>query len=256
MCDTKTILNDLKPYENYIDFELTKFVSDKKITNWLPFIGKNYNKPEKTPEKVLIVGLSHYDKNDNKNWSNALGRSIPNIESVVGNGLGIYSNNGINDNRLFRGLECVFFNNKKSELVINEMGEKRKKLWNSIAFHQLIEIPINGTTKHKETKKTRIEGLNKLVDLIKLIKPNHIIMMSKQWKYHRDLSELLGIKDNEIKYFDIVPGKSNIRTVLYNNAEYNFTFNAINHPSYFRYVELQHKLLKESMPKFIDYLEN
>lgn len=252
MKDTK---QKLETYENHIDFELTKSVSSKKISNWLPFIGKNYNNPKISPEKVLIVGLSHYDKMDNENWKKTLDSTIPNIVSVVENGLGIH-NGIINNNKLFRGLECVFFNIKKLEVLFTEIKEKREKLWNSIAFHQLIEVPVIGGSKHTDTKKTRIEGFLKLVNLIKLIKPNHIIMMSNQWKYHDNFAELLRLKDIKIDYINIVPSKSDIKTVFFNNEEYNFTFNAIHHPSYFKYIKKQHELLKKVMPKFINYLND
>ena len=244
-------MNELKDYENEIDLELTTFVDEKTINKWLPYIGKDYNK-----EKILFVGLSHYDKKDNENWTKALLTKIPNIESVVGNGLGKYSNGEINENKLFRGLESVFFNLSKVELSSPDLKERRTKLWKSIAFHQLLEQPIDGETKHKETEKLRIEGLKKLSQLIDLLKPKHIVIMSNSWNYHADLAEIIESTENKINYVSVIPNKSDIRTVMFEKSKNNFSFSSIYHPSYFKYIDKQHKLLKDVMPEFIDYLNN
>ena len=79
-------MNDINQYKDFIDIDLTKSVTNNKLykeLKWLPFIGKKYLQ---SPEKILIVGKSHYDDGKNPDWTKSLKQDNANIVAYVWNG--------------------------------------------------------------------------------------------------------------------------------------------------------------------------
>ncbi len=249
------ILKELEPYKNYIDNELTSNFLKKKPSKWLPYVGKDY---KCSPNRILIVGLSHYDKQNNPKWTECLEGTTPNIESIVSNGLGIY-NQQINGNKMFRGLERVFFNVSQGELKMQNFNNKRRKMWSSLSFYQLIETAMNSSKHDKHIEREEMTNgiaINKLIDVIKILSPTNIIMLSNSYKYHSELERLSFVSEDLEKriYEAPIPNKTDIRTCYFTMNNYQFTFSAIIHPSRYKYIDFQNSLLQKTIPDFLNYI--
>jgi hypothetical protein len=251
-------MENIEPYLEYIDHALTKEVLKTKSSRWLPYIGNNYRK---SPNRTLIIGLSHYDLGDKLSWTKCLEGSAPNLESVVSNGLSIYDKRA-NNNRMFRGLERVFFNVSQNEVKSDAFNVSREKLWSSVAFHQLVETPMIGNRAHdKKIEKEEIRNgraLEKVVNLILTIEPTNIIMLSNNYMYHSELEKLSGMSERHDRriYETPIPNKTDIRTCFFSLNTREFTFSAILHPSRYQRINYQNALLRQTIPDFLDYLKS
>lgn len=244
----------MKEFKEYINLELTKKNQNSPLNNalkWLPYIGKNYNN---AAEKILIVGKSHYDwKSEDSKVQ--LQNKFFNFEAIVWNGLGLnrwdkVSNNELKSKKFYRGLERIFF--RTLDIYNEDFNTKREKFWSSIAFHQLIQNPMLDGWQHKETKQERESGVNNLIELVNLIKPNHIIMMSNDYKYQNTFLEVSSIKESKEPAYENSNG-SDIRTLFFNG----FTFISLVHPSSSKSnYKNQNDLLIKTMPNFLKYLSN
>lgn len=257
--------------ENYkLDEELSKFV-DVKLTNkllengflnkelkWMPYVGNNYSTNN---ERILIVGKSYY------NWGSddakeQLNDYFFNLGAIIWNGLGFNRWKGLPiDNpkgkKFYRSLERIFFNTL--DIYTENFNHKRKKLWSSISFHQLLQNPMLEGWYHKDTKKERIDSFNKLIEIIDVIKPDHILMMSNNYNYENAFKSVL--KEFGFHYIEeeIIWKKSNgsdIRSIRFFKDDYSFRFSLLVHPSSSKsnYNE-QNSLLSEIMPDFLKYLK-
>ena len=155
--------------------------------------------------------------------------------------------------KFYRSLERIFFNTKN--IYSESFKEKREKLWSSVAFHQLIQNPMLDSWEHKDTKETREEGFKKLIELLDILKPTHVILMSNNYIYQNAFSKALGNYHNEKKTIYGSSNGSDIRTIFYDNNN-NYDFTSLVHPSSSKsnFTE-QNNLLAEIMPKFLDYIQ-
>lgn len=246
-------------YQSHIDLDLTNSILDIKGPCWLPYIGVDYHQAS---NKILVIGLSHYDVGNSDSWSSILQSVNPNIVSTVENGL-CYSNRNedyseTNKSKFHRGLERIFFNNTQRDLYKSDFIGKREKFWSQIAFTQLIEKPMIGNSKHDgaiEKEEIRNGALENIKNLIELLKPDHVLMMSNKYLYHQKLEELPEIHSQSAPvYVNLIPEKSDIRNCFFKIGDHNFTYSALYHPSRYRYVAKQHELLNMLMPNFLKTL--
>ena len=233
---------ELKDYEGYVNLELTEKVKEQNIPNskWLPFIGKEYNN---APEKVLVVGLSHYDDGQNPRWSKILATAFPHL---------VMFRDAIDaswKSRFVEGLETYFFGVRKTDLA--NIDEKLlKKLWHSVAFTQFSEnVRLDG----KQHKGEDGAEMQRLVELIKIIKPDHVLFASIKSQYRNNLEKLLCIGNNVKRAWN--ERDKRIIASGFKVDDHNFTFYSSHHPSYFKFCMEHHSLLKETMPEFIKYLQ-
>ena len=135
-------------------------------------------------------------------------------------------------------------------------------MWNAISYYQFIETPMIGNTKHdKSIEKEEMKNgkaVKRLVDLIKILNPDHVVMLSNSYAYHGELAKMSDIVENEDKriHETPVPEKTDIRTCYFTmNGQYDFTFSAVIQPSRYKYIDFQHSLLKRTMPNFLEYIK-
>jgi hypothetical protein len=251
-------MNKQIQYKSFIDLDSTTQMLNLDFQIWLPFIGKNY---QKSSNKILVVGLSHYDLGGSESWTKTLQTVNPNIISTVENGFccpgGNKDHRVKNTSRLHRGLERIFFNNKQWELYDPSFTEKRDKLWSQIAFTQLVEKPMIGNTNHNRVlEREEIENgaIEKLKCLIEFLKPDHVLMMSNRYLYHQKLHELPDVHSFKDPGYVNLKGKSEIRNCFFRINDHTFSFSALYHPSRYRYVAKQHELINKVMPNFLEEL--
>lgn len=248
----------------YVDSSLTNSLAqDEFISNklkWLPYIGINYLK---APSKILIVGKSHYDWDKTENSRTQLDNLLFNLEAIIWNGYGInrWENQSIPDikqKKFYRSLERIVFNT--NEIYTSEMSQFRHKFWSSISFHQLIQNPMLQSWQHTDTKKERQNGFKNLIEVIKFLKPDHVVMMSVDYKYENGFKEILldaGYNFDSEKMIWKKSHKKDIRsTQITKNNGAAFTFSMLVHPSSSasNYNE-QYNLLEELFPNYLNYLK-
>jgi hypothetical protein len=252
-------------FDKYVDSDLTNsLLNNESISSnlkWLPYIGVNYTR---APSKVLVVGKSHYDWDKTEKSKTQLNNLLFNLETIIWNGYGMHrwDNHSINDfkkKKFYRSLERIVFNT--DEIYTAEMNHFRHTFWSSICFHQLIQNPMLEGWEHKDTKKTRQQGFKNLLEVIKILKPEHILMMSIDYKYENEFKAILldsGYSfESENMIWKKSKGKDIRSTQIFKNDKTAFTYSMLVHPSSgsSNYNE-QHNLLKELFPSLLKYVKN
>jgi len=221
----------MEKHKDKLDIELIKKIEQANIKNlkYLPFIGKNYRKAN---PKILLIGKSMYYDEKDKNWQNVLmNDNCANIYNIVENGF-----KDTKSDKFHRGIEKYF----------NINADKRYNFWSSISLFQLIENSKEGS-KHRDTKKTRIEGFEKVQKIANIIEPEIIIVFSSAYKYQNGCINVFG-KPEKIDYKKLSK-KGDIRKLTYNNLDIYF----FRHPS--RISNQDVKITREFLSKHISNLK-
>ena len=173
-------MEELKIDESY-DNELKEIEFYKNSTThqyMLPYIGFNYQE-----HKVLLVAESHYLGNDEdrkkvanfKEWYEDKG----NI-SLSEKGYGYINTRGVVQTWFFNG--NGLFQKIKKELDIANIDIKY--FWERIAFMNFFIVPsTNGSREIYSTKEVEEKSLSNFEEVIKILKPNYILFLSKKSYY-------------------------------------------------------------------------
>jgi len=252
-----------KNLQEFVDVDLTnKLLKNEALDNnlqWIPYVGRDYTKSD---ERILVIGKSYYDWGG-KDAKKQLSNLFFNIEAIIWNGLGLdrWKKKNISDlkgAKFYRSLERIFFNT--NDIYSDKFDSKRKKLWKSLSFHQLLQYPMLDGWQHKDNKKARIDGFEKTIEIIKIIKPSHILMMSNSYNYENAFKSVLKERGFHFKNEEIIWGKSNgsdIRSILFFKDNYSFRFSLLVHPSSSKSnYNKQNSLLNEIVSNFLNYLND
>ena len=183
-------LLELKMDNNYDDAlkEIEFYKNSKNHQLMLPYIGFNYQE-----HRVLLVAESHYLGNDEdrkkvanfKEWYEDKG----NI-SLSEKGYEYINTRGVVQTWFFNG--NGLFQKIKKELDIANIDIKY--FWERIAFMNFFIVPsTNGSREIYSTKEVEEKSLTNFEQVIKILKPNYILFLSKK-SYHifkRENSEYL-----------------------------------------------------------------
>jgi len=156
---------------------------------WLPWIGIDFNK---TNSKIMILGESTY------NW-NPKDKSI--LDRIKNNNhlRVLHQNHAINfksKGNYVRNIERAIFNDKTPS------DENKLNLWNSIVYHNLV-LTCMPTIKSRPSYNDYLEGWNKYLLLISLLKIKNSLVYGLESKKYNALREVLKKDNINFKYIKL-----------------------------------------------------
>lgn len=166
---------ELKSNENYDDkLKEIEFYKNSKIHQcMLPYVGFKYEE-----YRVLLVAESHYLENEEDR------KKVDNFEKWYGDKGNISLScpkyiytRGVVDECFSRG--NVFFQRIKKEL--EKANIDIKYFWERVSFMNFFVVPsTNGSRGIIATKEMEEKSLNNFEEVIKVLKPNYILFLSKK----------------------------------------------------------------------------
>lgn len=233
------IMEKEQGYKSILDAKVFKKIENLDL-KWFPYIGKKYSE---APNKILIVGLSVYQKEPNENWDNILKTSYPLLALVDECGLQTHGYCG----RYWKNLPKYFFKNE------NLSENNKKKLWEAVAFTEFLDYPMKGS-KHIDNKKIRDEYFKKLSELIDKIKPEFVIFSSNSWKYIKSATDNF-IEREKREYYGLT-AKSNIVVSKFSTGTQPFEMIFVRHPSRAIDYPKHFEVLKNKIPNLIFFIND
>ena len=208
---------------------------------WLPYVGDRYTSIS-DPNKILIVGESHYHDNTDKSIeahkSANFTRFVVSDQAIGRNYWGT---------KLFPNFHRALMGSDDFDSI---------KLWNSLAFYNFIQRPMV-TNQERPTKEDFMKGWDTFADVIKVLQPRTCIFLGVKasdtlWEAYKTSNLTLNNLSRDPKVNNTYPRKGTVTAIEGVNAELVF----IKHPSKYFSPEVWHNFLASRIPEPLAYLKN
>jgi hypothetical protein len=173
--------------------------SEFKTVKVLPFIGKNYGKPDGLGVRILILGESHYNP-----IGGPLHRTF--TRDVL--------ENHSDKHRVFGKIVRMFYDRKPDE-------QMKRQFWKTVAFYNFIQESVGDAPRIRPTRKMWEQAPQALREVLMLCRPGFVLVLGKE------LRRNLGIEFAKGPAVQLANGRTK-HLQLYDD---DTPFFAINHPS-------------------------